>query len=137
MIKCADVYPSFIYFLRFFLGSPPPQGNGSGSRADCQSVGQTVRESGRLSECRADCQRVGQTVRVSGRLSESRADCQRVGQTVRESGRLSESRADCQRVGQTVRVSGNRFFQWSQPHFLFIKTEIISHNCRSGVIVIR
>ena len=35
----------------------------SGGRADCQRVGQTVRESGRLSESRADCQRVGQTVR--------------------------------------------------------------------------
>ena len=70
-----------------------------GGRADCQKVGQAVRESGSLSESRADCQK-------SGRLSESRADCQRVGQTVRELGRLSESRADCQKVWQAVRESG-------------------------------
>ena len=49
--------------------------------------------SGRVSESQADCQRVGQTVRESGRLSE-------LGQTVREKGRLSDSRADCQRVGK-------------------------------------
>ena len=70
---------------------------------------------------RSHCQGVGQTVRESGRLSGSRADSQGVGQTLRESGRLSGSRADSQGVGQTVtsvRESGNRFFQWSQPHFL-------------------
>ena len=39
------------------------------SRADCQQVGQTVRESGRLSDSRPECQRVGQTVIKSGRLS--------------------------------------------------------------------
>ena len=49
-------------------------------------------------ESRADCQRVGQTVRESGRLSESREDCQKVGEAVRKSGRDQESQGSCSDV---------------------------------------
>ena len=86
----------------------------STSWADCQQVGQTVRDSGRLSEIRADCHKVGQTVIKSGRLSESGVDCQQVEQTVRKSGRLSENRQNCQRSGDVVMEATKSSWKWQR-----------------------
>ena len=101
------------------------------------SLGQTVRESGRLSGSRADCQGVGQTVRESATFSESQQHSQRSGDVVMEAATSShhhddvvvrematssthkhthtcihvhihtEDRGDCQKVGKTVRKSGS------------------------------
>ena len=98
---------------------------------DCQRVGQTVREPGRMSESRADCQKVNNIVREAATSSWKRRRrlitmttsssgkrrhyphtnththvcmykyTQKVRETVRESGRLSESRGGCQKVGET------------------------------------